>query len=270
MYFKNKLSIYITRNKLIYVVIKSKKAVHGSEDIRSFDDKSRDKEIMAHISSLCKKHRVSGVYYAIEQGSKITKVIQKDVGPKTKKKSLDALIQREVKDILNQNESINNFLINYTKYDDSFLVSVYSKNIIENICKTYVGNKTNLIGLSVPEEAMFNIIKEEEGICALFYYDGMTLKSVVSVDGKPLFSRKDEKNDETILMTLQDDIADIKDYVQMKTDRSIQKIYIAGLAPDDIQETVPEAVELELPLGIPNTYLIPFGALINKKAKPKV
>lgn len=263
MYFKNKLSIYIAKNELLYVILKAKKPIYGEIPLRSYDGKNRDKEIITHMISLSKKHKARGVIYAVEQGSKVTKVIQKDMDlKKMKPKAIEGILSKEVKDILNQNEQIKNFLINYSIFDDTFLVSTYSKSIIESICKTYVDGKVNLEKVTVPEEALFNIILNQGGVCALFYFDGLSLKTVVSADGKPLFVKKDERNDETILSSIISDISDVKDYILMKTDREIQSVYLAGEFPEPIGEIVTDAETIVFENDIPSKYAVTLGNLM--------
>lgn len=262
MYSKDKLSIYIAKNELLYVILKSKKAIYGAVPIASYDEKNREKEILAQITDLLKKYKARSVSYAMDQGNKITKVIQKDIGSKkTKPKNLEAMLSNEVKGILNQNESIKNFYVSYSRFDDTFLVAAYSKNIVENTCSAYANAKINLLNLTVPEEALFNLILCEHGVSALFFYDGASIKTVVSVDGKPLFVKKDEKNDETILSSILDDVSDVKDYVLMKTDRAIQDVYLAGDFPEDIDQIIPDAKIITLEHEIPSKYAVALGNL---------
>ena len=246
------LSIYINNNTILYVIKNRKDYIYNLIELTETTDDDKILIIIQEIKKLKKTYKPNKIYVVFGSANEHTKVIEKE---QPIKKNINIVIKNEIENSLKQDIDINDLTIAYEQLDKEkklFLITAYNKAFINKFCN--LAEKENLVldVITIPEIALYNLLKQKAGLNMLIYKRDNIFRAIVVKDGLLIYTINFNITDITNIL---EEIDRIKELIYIKLNRNIDKIYNIG--DDDI----PDSIEFNIS-NVQEDYLIPYGLLI--------
>lgn len=178
---KRKANIYMDSTGIYYVILSKKDHIMGKIifDVANLEDETsnsnfRIKKLKTEIQILKKKSKIKEFNIILTDGIRLVKVLkfEKDIRLNN---DVDLILKEEISNFLQPSENINDFELNFfktgKKTQNIFLTSLIKRKHVIDLCNMAIQDSINLECITLPEIAMYNIIKELNGVNVVLLYD---------------------------------------------------------------------------------------------------
>lgn len=228
-----KANIYLDDSGIFYVIKDKNDVIKGKiifNDVEIDSPPIRAKKIRSELKELSKKSKVKKFNIIISKDIRVVKIF--NFGKEIKLNGdVDLLLKEEVAKYIQPSENINDYSIHYLKTNNvkqsSFLTAVVKKKILFETCTYAMQDKLNIDLLTIPEIAMYEILKQKSGLNAIAVYNEnyLDLRVLVSRGSELIYSNQINN---VSVCDITDEIKSLMEYVKSEIKESVNICYLIG------------------------------------------
>lgn len=238
---KKTMTIYMD-NVGVYYTVQGKGSDFSGKTIFKPEDKdsygNRLKVLRRETKEIKARLKVKSINYVMQEGIRMVKVFRFDKAVPLNNDT-ELFLRDEVAKYLQPSENINEYEIKYLKTGKKtqsvFLTALVKKKEITEYCNFAKMDNLPLDRIMIPEEQMFEMLKDAYGVRAVVLYDEQLFElRVLVVNGSDFIYANQSPN--IYASDIQTEILNIIDYIRAKFKLDVVEVLVLGVDSQYIAE----------------------------------